>query len=203
MKEIKEFTTFLKEVFPNPATIEALGRLCADAIFRSTESKRAICLHGDGANGKSVFTTSIQQIIPSTSLFIHELATTKPLSVRVFNTPLVIIYYDYELPKKQRRLACQNIMNILLQNEIKGVYSKLYNPVPFKPNCRLLFISNTPPAWSEGFEMLHELILSIEMPKRFLPDEADPDLKDSYRKLRLDTFDWICSAARKKMETGG
>jgi hypothetical protein len=203
MREIKEFTTFLKEVFPNPAMEEAIGTLCAGAIFRWNEIKRGIWLYEDESNSTSILTAAIQQIVPTTSFFIHELATTKPLPVQVFTTPLVVIYDDCLLTKRRRWRACRNIMNILCPHGIKDVYPRFYSPLLFRSNCRLLIISNTAPSWPEGFEIFHKWILPIEMPRRFLPGEADPDLKDSYRKSRLDTFDWICAAARKKIEKEG
>jgi hypothetical protein len=119
----------------------------------------------------------------------------------VFTTPLVIVQdEDYALSKRQRRLACQNIMDILTQLEIKGVYSKFCNPVRFRPTCRLLFVSNAPPTWPEGFEEFNKWIFPVEMPRRFIAGEADPDLSDFYRKSWLGAFDWICAAARKQIE---
>ena len=201
---MKDFSRFVKEVFPDPSSEEALQALCASAIFPSIESRRAIYLYGDGPTGKSVFRAAIEQIVPSIPVLIHELATTKLLRVQVFATPLVfVIDEDSVLSKRKRRLACQNILNILTQSTIRGVYAKFYNPVRFRPSCRLLFISNAAPTWPEGFEEFHEWTLPVEMPRRFGPREADPDLKGFYRKSRLGTFDWICAIARKRMGTEG
>lgn len=167
-KAAKLWQTALEEWIPDTDTIKFLQEYIGYALLPSCKMRTAVFLHGEGANGKSLFIDVVRAIFENTTMT----ATPTSLSSR-FGTvsivdKLMVICSDIDSTYLDQT---GTLKQIIAGDSIRAEY-KGGNEFEFKPVCKLLFSANKLPKSVDKSAGWYSRLQFIHFPHQFEANQS-------------------------------
>jgi putative DNA primase/helicase len=179
------WTAFLDRVVPDCEAQTFLQRYCGYALTARMDEQKLLFLYGSGANGKSVFLSTLQNVFgdycktASMETFLAAHTSGHPTDLaRLQGARLVIAQ---EAPHG-RRWDEVRIKALTSGDRISArfMHQDLFE---YAPVCKLLFAGNHKPQLSSVGEAMKRRLLLVPFAVQIPPAERDPDLP---RKLAVE-----------------
>jgi putative DNA primase/helicase len=153
-------------------SIKVLTKFAGYSLTNFVWIQKALMLHGNGANGKSVFINLLKIILGNDYVSGESLQKLEEDKYRVANLYGKRLNAFPDL--KDTPLQTNEVFNILTGNDLMLVAERKYqNSFSFKPTAKLLFSANKIPfAYSDNYAYYRRWIL-INFLKTFEKDEID------------------------------
>ncbi len=161
---------FCDEVLPDDAQ-HILGEIAAWLMLPETSIQKAVLLIGEGANGKSVFLTLLEDFLSEqnvSSVTLHKIEMDKFAASRLVGK-LANICAD--LPTAA--LSGTSMFKALTGGDIINAERKFQSSFEYRPYARLVFSANTPPRSDDATPGFFRRWLVIPFNRRTF-DENDP-----------------------------
>lgn len=164
---------FFREVMHHediPVAEEIIGY----CLLKDTPFHKAICLIGDGANGKSTFLMLLRRFLGpenTTSISLQALAENRFAAAELYGK-LANIYAD--LPDEALRRT--GTFKMVVSGDPITAEKKFQNPFTFRPYAKLIFSANKLPETRDDTDAFFRRWILIDFPNKFEGDKADPKI---------------------------
>lgn len=168
-------TQFMNEVFPEEVH-DLVWEHAGYSLLANLQLKQFIVFIGEGNNGKSVWSTVIQEVLGNENYAnqsIQDLSSDKNARAELFGK-LANIYAD--LPASVIKET--GTIKMLTGGDEITAEKKYKDPFTFKNKAKLIFSANQLPPITDYNEAFFDRVHIVDCPNRFDGSDADPFLID-------------------------
>ena len=192
---------FINEVFPNE-THDLIWEHVGYIMLPNYELKKFLVMTGEGNNGKSVWSSLIQNILGRNNYAnqsIQDLSSSKNARAELFGK-LANIYAD--LPAEAIKET--GTIKMLTGGDEITAERKYKDPFTFNNTAKLIFSANQLPTVKDYNEAFFDRVHIVKCPNRFEGDDADPKIlqKLTTEKVKSAWLNKAIEGAKRLLENG-
>ncbi|MBB2483135.1 DNA primase [Bacillus sp. APMAM] len=193
------FEKFMQEITNNDDSLISVHQeVAGNCLTSETKAEKAVFYYGRGANGKSVFASTLTELVGREN---------------VSNIPLSNFNQDFGLESiinKSVNIASENELGgkFLKTENFKAIVSgdrininkKYHSHINYQPFCKLIFLVNNIPDTSDTTNGYFRKILIIPFNRTFKENERDVNLKEKLLKELPGILNWALEGLKRLRE---
>lgn len=196
----KKWLKFLDESLGSKERIQTLQEFMGYSITKETKFEKALCMTGEGRNGKGVITYVLHHLIGEeniSDLGLEYFGDTQ--MIRVLVNKMVNISEEV----RENAVNFDAEFKKITSGEPITVNQKYVDIYSFRPFCKLIMNINNFPHISDKSRAFYERLLVIPFDKTFEEEERDSDLKHTLVREELSgILNWVLEGQKRLFDRG-
>lgn len=205
--ECPRFEQFMAEVQPDPAMVAFLNRLAGYCLTGSVREQKLVFMHGEGANGKSVFVELLAWLLGdyagkiATEMLMHHQRSPQGPSPDIVALKGKRFVYANETDEGAR-LAEAHVKDLTGGDSMTGRVPYGKANITFAPTHKLVIVGNHKPEITDNSYGMWRRILLTLFGVTVAEGQRDPALLDKLKSEGTGILNWALEGLRQWQRNG-